>query len=295
MTDKRGTARDISRRSLCGGNAMVIDAHQHFWRVGQNDCVWPTPELAAIHRDFLPDELEVLAAPLGVEGSVLVQSQPSDRDTDWLLELSKGRDFVKAVVGWTDLKSPGAPQRIAALAAHPKMRGLRPMLQSESQDVWIADRALDPAVEAMIAHRLSFDALVFTHHLPHLGRFAQRHPSLPIVIDHAAKPSIRTGEIAPWRAQIASMAALPNVFCKLSGLLTEAGREQGTEALKPVVDHLLAAFGPGRLMWGSDWPVLNLAGNYSHWLELAHKLCGTCSTEALAEIFAGTATKFYRL
>ncbi len=274
---------------------MLIDAHQHFWRIGQSDCVWPTPELAPIHRDFLPDELAALATPLGVEGSVLVQSQPSDRDTDWLLELSKDHDFVKAVVGWTDLKSPGAPQRIAALAAYPKMRGLRPMLQSEPDDTWIADPVLDPAVEAMIAHRLSFDALVFTRHLPHLRGFAQRHPGLPVVIDHAAKPPIRTGEIAPWRAEIASMGSLPNVFCKLSGLLTEVGPEGGAEALKPYVDHLLAAFGPGRLMWGSDWPVLNLAGDYSHWLELAHMLCGMCSSEALAAIFGGTATSFYRL
>jgi L-fuconolactonase len=252
----------------------MIDAHQHFWRIGENDCAWPTPDLAAIHRNFEPADLEVVAAPLGVVGSVLVQSQPSDRDTDWLVDLAARTDFVKAVVGWADLKSQEAPERIATLAAAPKMRGLRPMLQSLPDDAWILNPAIDPAIEAMIAHRLTFDALVYPRHLPHLRKFAERHPDLMIVIDHAAKPPIAQGALDPWRDEIAAMAQFDNVFCKLSGLPTEAAPGQGEKAFQPYADHLLRLFGPTRLMWGSDWPVVNLATTYERWLSMAHTLTG---------------------
>jgi len=274
---------------------MMIDAHQHFWRIGENGCTWPTPDFAAIYRDFLPEEFEALAAPLNVRESVLVQSQESDRDTDWLLGLAEHRDFVKAVVGWVDLKSRKAPERIAALAARPKMRGLRPMLQSLSDDEWILDPKLDPAVEAMIAHRLSFDALIFTRHLPHLRAFAKRHPKLPIVIDHAAKPPIGKLRLEPWRSEIAAIAALPNVSCKLSGLFTEMKPGQDSSVCMPYIDQLMAMFGPSRLMWGSDWPVLNLAGGYASWLKLARELCGAHDIPALESVFSGTAHNFYRL
>jgi L-fuconolactonase len=258
---------------------MIIDAHQHFWRIGENDCKWPTPDLGAIYRDFEPAELVALAAPLGVSGSVLVQSQESDRDTDWLIDLAAGCDFVKAVVGWTDLKAPHAPERIAALAAKPKLRGLRPMLQSLADDGWICDPALDPAIEAMIAHDLTFDALVYTRHLPHLRKFAERHPHLTIVIDHAAKPPIAQGTLDPWRDEIVAIAQLENVLCKLSGLPTEAAAGQQNEAFAPFVNHLLRFFGPTRLMWGSDWPVVNLATTYERWLAVARTLIGASGDE----------------
>ncbi len=273
---------------------MIIDAHQHFWRLGENDCLWPTPDLSAIYRDATPRQLEAIAAPLGVSASVLVQSQQSSRDTDWLLALAAQTVFVKAVVGWADLKSPDAPARIAALAAHPKMRGLRPMLQSLPDDAWIADPMLDPAVEAMIAHGLSFDALVFTRHLSHLRAFAERHPRLAIVIDHGAKPEIKRNILEPWRSEMAAIAKLPNVWCKLSGLMTEAEPGQGSGAFQPYVDHLLDMFGPARLMWGSDWPVLGLAGHYAQWLDLARRLCGDDPAVRKA-VFADTASAFYRI
>jgi L-fuconolactonase len=268
---------------------VIIDAHQHFWRLGEHDCVWPTPDFAAIHRNFEPSDFEPLAAHEGVRASVLVQSQESDRDTDWLLELAARTGFVKAVVGWTDLMAPEAPARIAELAARPKMRGLRPMLQS-LPDGWIANPALDPAVAAMIEHGLSFDALVFTRHLADLHRFALRHAGLRIVIDHGAKPPIASGLLDHWRSEIAHVAELPNVFCKLSGLLTEALPHRDSGLIAFCVRHLVEAFGPGRLMWGSDWPVLDLAGDYPGWLAMARSLVG----ESRA-IFAGTARKFYRI
>lgn len=272
---------------------MIIDAHQHFWRLGENDCSWPTPDLTPIHRNFEPADFEAVAAPLGVAGAVLVQTQESDRDTDWLLEVATSSERVKAVVGWADLKASDAPARIAALAARPKLRGLRPMLQGKAPD-WIADPVLAPALEAMITHRLSFDALVFTRHLHALHAFAARYPALPIVINHAAKPPIAAGELEPWRTEIARFAALPNVCCKLSGLLTEAAPGADAGALRLYVSHLLDVFGPRRLMWGSDWPVLLLAREYGAWLDMARVLSGVSGADAAA-LFAGTAQNFYRL
>jgi L-fuconolactonase len=274
---------------------VLIDAHQHFWRIGENDCAWPTPDLAAIHRNFGPEDLKAVGASVGLTGSVLVQSQPSDRDTDWLLDLAAAEPLVLAVVGWTDLAAPDARGRIAALARRSKLRGLRPMLQTLSDDTWILQPALAPAIEAMIDHCLSFDALVLPRHLPHLLAFAQRWPDLSIVIDHGAKPAIAAGTLDPWRADIAALAAQPNVFCKLSGLLTEAAPGQSPTALAPYVAHLVQAFGPARLMWGSDWPVLDLAGDYAVWRMLAQDLSGLSNPADLAALFGETARRFYRL
>jgi L-fuconolactonase len=273
---------------------MLIDAHQHFWRVGANGFAWPTPDLAAIHRDFGPADLAAVGA--GLAGSVLVQSQPDDRDTDWLLELAAGEPLVLAVVGWADLRASDAPARIADLARRPKLRGLRPMLQNLDDDAWIAAPDLEPALDAMVAHGLSLDALVLTRHLPHLLTLARRRPDLAIVIDHGAKPPIATGQDADaWARGIEALAGLPNVFCKLSGLLTEAAPGQAPDALSPYVRRLVSAFGPERLMWGSDWPVLNLAGDYGGWLALARTLSGLTDPADLATLFGGTSRRFYRI
>ncbi len=272
----------------------MIDAHLHCWRIGRNDCVWPTPELAAIHRDFEMDDWWREAAPLGISAGVLVQSQASERDTQWLLEIAETDERIAAVVGWADLSSRAAPQRIAALAAHQKLRGLRPMLQDLPQDDWILRSKIEPAIEAMMAHDLRFDALVKSRHLPHLLRFARQYPDLQIVIDHAGKPDITRGVLEPWRMQIAELASLPNVSCKLSGLLTEAGERNGAAGLRPYIDHLLQCFGPRRLLWGSDWPVLNLAGDYARWFHLADALTGLRDAEREA-VFGANAARFYRL
>lgn len=275
---------------------MLIDAHQHFWRVGENGFSWPTPDLATIHRDFGPADLAAVGAPVGLTGCVLVQSQPDERDTDWLLELATDEPLVLGVVGWVDLASPDAPARIARLSQNPKLRGLRPMLQSLDDDAWIAAPGLDPALDAMVAHGLSLDALVLTRHLPHLLTLARRRPELAIVIDHGAKPPIAVGdEDGAWARGVAALAAQPQVFCKLSGLLTEAAPGQGVQALSPYVAHLVAAFGPERLMWGSDWPVLNLAGDYGGWLALARDLSGLTDSADLAALFGGTSRRFYRI
>ena len=270
---------------------MLIDAHQHYWRIGQNGHEWPTPDLAPIYRDFGLDDWAAEAGPLGIQGSVLVQSQPSDADTDWLLDMAEATPAIRAVVGWCDLKAPDAPKRIAKLAARPFLKGLRPMLQGLPED-WIADPALDPAIEAMIANGLRFDALVFTRHLPNLASFAERWPDLPIVIDHMAKPPIARGEIDDWSREMARLAALPNVMCKLSGLFTEMADGQARDLLRPYVERVCGLFGPERLMWGSDWPVINLAGDMAEWHALAAELTGF-DDAGRALLFGGTAAQFY--
>jgi L-fuconolactonase len=269
----------------------MIDAHQHFWRLGANGCAWPTPDLVPIYRDFGPADLAPLTTAEGISATVLVQSQPNDVDTDYLCDLGARTPEVVAVVGWVDLESPSAAARIDTLVARPKLRGVRPMLQDLADDRILDARA--DAVHALLAHELRFDALVRPRHLPHLLIFAKRYPSLRIVIDHAGKPDVAHQVLDPWREHMRSLAELPNVYCKLSGLVTEARPSWQADDLVAYVEHLIGCFGPHRLMWGSDWPVVEMAGGYSPWLRAAQSLTSRLGPEALAAIFHDTAARFY--
>ncbi|SFB17171.1 L-fuconolactonase [Collimonas sp. OK607] len=273
---------------------LRIDAHQHFWLLANRAGQWPPPELAEIHRDFLPDQLEPLLRQHGINGSVLVQSLPTMSDTLFLLSLAERHSFVRAVVGWADLKTANAEQQIQLLASHPKMRGLRPMLQDLADD-WIDDPLLAPAIAAMQRHRLSMDALVLPRHLPALLRFAERYPDLPIIIDHAAKPQIASAALEPWRASITRLAALPQVYCKLSGLVTEAAADWQVAQLQPYVAHVLEVFGAQRVIWGSDWPVVRLAGDYGRWLAATDTLLGDLDPLQRQQVMGLNAQSFYRL
>jgi len=270
---------------------VLIDAHCHVWRIGRNDHEWPTPDLAAIYRDFDLGSLRQTTDNPDLFGVVLVQSQPSEHDTEWLLALAAGDPLVLGVVGWTDLAASDAPAQIAALARKPLLKGLRPMLQGLS-DGWILDPALEPAIAAMVAADLSFDALVKPRHLPAILELVRRWPDLRVVIDHGAKPEIATGVLDPWREHMAALAARPGVHCKLSGLLTEAGDTPTAEVVAPYAAHLIELFGPDRLMWGSDWPVLNLAGDYATWRDMC---AAWVPPDQRAALFGETARRFYRL
>lgn len=270
---------------------MRIDAHQHFWRIADRVGQWPPADLAPIYRDFEPGDLQPLLTEAGIDGTVLVQTMERASDTEYMLGLADAHAFVRGVVGWVDLKAPDAAEAIVALAQHPKLKGLRPMLQDLADDGWIADPALRPAAEAMVAHDLAFDALVLPRHLAPLHRFAERHPALRIVIDHGAKPDIATGRFVDWRGNMAALASLGHVSVKLSGLLTEAGG-QPAASVRPYAETLLELFGPARVIWGSDWPVLRLAGDYRAWLDQCLDIVPPEHHDA---VFGANAVAFYRL
>jgi L-fuconolactonase len=274
---------------------MRIDAHQHFWRIADRRGGWPPPALAALHRDCMPDELAPLLRRWGIDRTILVQSLPNEEDTLFMLDLAKRHAFIGGVVGWVDMKRDDAPGRIAALARDPRLKGLRPMLADLDDDGWVDDAALAPAAQAMLAHGLVFDALAQPRHLPALLRFAERFPDLPIVINHGAKPGIANGTLEPWRADLARLAALPSVHCKLSGLVTEAGAGWNLARLRPYAECILELFGPGRVLWGSDWPVLNLASDYEEWIAASEALLKEYDEAARRAVFGLNAQRFYRL
>lgn len=276
---------------------MQIDAHQHYWDPARDDYGWLTPERTTLYRSFGPADLAPLRERVGVQRTVVVQAAPTVEETRYLLDLARGEASIAGVVGWVPMLQHDAPALIAELARDAKFKGVRPMLQDLPDDDWIANPALAPAVAALIEHGLAFDALIFTRHVSALETFATRFPDLRIVIDHGAKPPIRDGSagLQNWADGITRLARLPHMYCKLSGLATEAASGWTEATLRPYVDHLLQSFGPARLMWGSDWPVLNLNGDYALWHSVANTLLATLSDPEREAIFGANATAFYRL
>ncbi|SMX38212.1 amidohydrolase family protein [Octadecabacter ascidiaceicola] len=247
---------------------MKIDTHQHFWKLDRGDYGWLTPDFGPLYRDFLPEDLEPMLKACGIDGTIAVQAADSEAETDFLLSLTVHYHWIIGVVGWVDLEAQSAVASIERLAQHPKLVGLRPMIQNIEDDTWMLRDTLRPAVAAMINHNLTFDALVMPRHLDHLKTFLARYPDLRVVIDHCAKPEIRNYTFEPWASQITELAGFPNVFCKLSGLVTESREDWVSEDLTPYVEHVRKAFGPDRVMFGSDWPVVNLASSYEQWHEV---------------------------
>jgi L-fuconolactonase len=276
--------------------ATRIDAHQHYWSLAHQDYGWlqDTPALHAIHRDFSPADLAPLLERSRIDGTVLVQAAPSEAETWRLLALAaQPASRVRAVVGWTDLAAADAPQRIRRLAQEPLLKGLRPMLQDLADPNWILGAQLRPAIETMIELDLGLDLLIKPHQLDAALAFALQHPSLRMVIDHAAKPGIADRAVEPWATQIARFAEETQVRCKLSGLATEAGPDWDADALRPYVDHLLACFGPSRLMWGSDWPVLELAAGYLQWEAVSRELLKALPPSEQEQVWGTNAAAFY--
>ncbi len=272
-----------------------IDSHVHFWALARGDYGWLTPNLAAIYRDFGRDELMPLVAAAGVEAIVLVQAAPSEAETRYLLDQAALSDCVAGVVGWVDMAASDAPERIAALAGNPRLKGVRPMIHDIPDAGWMLRAELGPAFRALIAHDLAFDALVRPAHLAALRRLVERHPDLRIVIDHGAKPAIASGEFDSWAAAMSGFARETPVCCKLSGLLTEAGADWTDDRLRRYVDHLVAEFSPIRLLWGSDWPVVTLVAPYGAWWAAANRLLVDLDDAGRDRIFGGTAAEFYHL
>lgn len=273
----------------------VIDAHQHFWRLERGDYAWLTPRLAPIYRDFLPADLAPMLRRHGIEGTILVQAAPTAAETEFLLSLAAMSPFVLGVVGWADFEAPDATDVIAGLAEQPLLVGLRPMIQDIGDDDWLLRSTLAPAFHALIEHGLVFDALVLPRHLARLAQVLERHGSFRVVVDHAGKPALREDARAfdSWRHDLEALAAFPHVCCKLSGLLTEATPNATAETLRPCVDHVIKTFGPDRVIWGSDWPVVNLAGGYDHWHAVTSQLLEGLSERTKNAILGDNARRLY--
>jgi L-fuconolactonase len=275
---------------------MRIDSHQHFWSLQRGDYHWLTPEMKTLYQDFLPPDLEPMLQSAGVERTILVQAATSVAETDYLLSLADRHTFIAGVVGWVDMDDPTtALDDLCRLQESDCLLGVRPMIQDIADPDWMLRDHLTPIFEQLIAANLRFDALVLPAHLQNLRRLLDRHPRLACVIDHAAKPAIASASWQPWADDMAALAANTNSYCKLSGLLTEAGARTDDDALRPYVEHIVECFGAQRLMWGSDWPVLNLASRYGNWVHQSERLLQHLSVGEQDAIFGATAKVFYGL
>jgi len=272
---------------------MRIDAHHHLWTLARGDYGWLTPDLAPIYRDFDLSDLAPHLSASSIEGTILVQAAPTEAETVFLLDIAENAEVVRGVVGWTDFDAAEGVARIDALAARNLLVGLRPMVQHLDDDDWLLGPALAPLLTAMARCGLVFDALVLPRHLPRLLQVVGRHPDLKFVLDHGGKPRLATGGIAIWQRDIALLAQYPNIVCKLSGLVTEAAADWQIADLRQAVDHVVKRFGPRRMLWGSDWPVVNLAGGYAKWFAAAETLLADLSPDEKADVFGGNAARIY--
>ena len=274
---------------------MKIDAHHHFWHYNTQDYGWISDEMAVLRRDFLPADLKPELERAGIDRVVSVQARQCVEETEWLLKLAEENDFIAGVVGWLPIASPDFPALLEKFAANPKLRAIRHVVQDEPDDRFILGEAFNRGIDRLLAAHLVYDILIFERHLPYAIEFVKNHsPEQVFVLDHIAKPKIAAGEMQPWADNLHKLAAFPNVYCKLSGLVTEADIRNWTPGqLRPYVETVLDAFGPGRVMFGSDWPVCTCATNYSAWRGLVGEFISRLSETEQAQIMGGTALKAY--
>ena len=276
---------------------MIIDSHQHFWTPGRGDHAWMPPDNPILNRVYLPADLAPILQAQGIDGTVLVQAAATTHETEYMLGLADASGFVKGVVGWVDFEKPSDHAQLARLRGHPKFKGVRPMIQDIADDHWMLRDDVQWGYKAICDLDLTFDALGFPRHLANFLTLRQRYPSLRVVIDHCMKPQIRDHSVASFRVWADGMDRLADTgaYCKFSALITEANPDWSVADLKPYVDHVLAAFGPEKVMWGSDWPVCRLRAEYEVWHKAAQDLTADLSPAAKARIYGDTAAEFYRL
>jgi L-fuconolactonase len=275
---------------------LRIDAHQHFWSYTPAEFGWIDSSMEVLDRDFLPEHLIPEIEQSGLDGAVSVQARESLAETRWLLNLADANPFIRAVVGWVPLTVPDVADTIGDLLTLGPLHGIRHVLQGESDDRYMLREDFNRGVSALCRFDLAYDILILEHHLPYAIEFADRHPNQVLIVDHIAKPRIRDGVATPWREQIRRLALRPNVYCKLSGMVTEANWTTWTEdQLKPYFDVVLNAFGPRRLLFGSDWPVCLLATSYRAWFEIVLKWIAPLAQGERDAILGGTAARAYRI
>jgi len=271
---------------------MIVDAHFHLWRIGRGDYGWMdgNPDVAAIRRDYAPADFPGRA--LGIDRAVIVQAAPTVAETDYLLALADATDWIARVVGWVDFENLEDRAALERLARHPKFAGVRPMIQDIPDLDWMHRADIQWGFDAVRDLGLTFDALGYPAHIENFLRLFERYPDMATVIDHCMKPRIRDGAFDGWAAGMERIARETPVNCKLSGLFNEAAPGATAADLRPYAEHLLAVFGPDRLIWGSDWPVVTLNGSYAGWLAAARSFVPPA---AQAAVFGGTATRFYNI
>lgn len=275
----------------------VIDAHIHFWDMRRRDDILIVRREPSLARQSMPDDLLPLMEPAGVTGAVAIQSAPNSDETDHLIEVSARTRKVLGVVGWVDLAADDIRARIRALAARPKVIGARAMLNRVDPPGWLAERGVRPGLKALAEFGLSLDVIARTEHAPAIAAVAAAVPELAIVVDHGASAPLRRPDRADWIAAIRQLADLPSVSTKFSGLAEEAAEDWTTDTIAPAFAHLLACFGPGRIMWASNWPVVDLRGGYARWVSASRQLldAAALSAPARAAIEDGNARRIYRL
>jgi L-fuconolactonase len=272
-----------------------IDAHQHFWRYDAAEYDWIDDRMTALKRDFLPDDLRREMNAAGFDASIAVQARQTPEETRWLLALADAHPFVAGVVGWIDLLAPDAEARVERARAHRRLVGLRHIVQAEADD-FLARPDFRRGIAALARADLPYDILVYARQLGAAVAFASAFPRQRFVLDHLGKPDIRGNGFASWKRDFTALATLPNVCCKLSGLVTEADWHSWTPAgLRPYIDVALEAYGPARLMIGSDWPVCALAGSYQRTMDVVLEAIGSLSAPERDEILGGTAQRFWNL
>ncbi|WP_329329151.1 amidohydrolase family protein [Streptomyces mirabilis] len=279
---------------------MRVDAHHHVWDLSVRDQDWITgPELQPLRRDFGVADLAPQTRAAGVDRTVLVQTITVPEETPEFLALAARSELIAGVVGWTDLTRPVVAHELARLRELPggrHLKGIRHQVQGETDPEWLLRPDVRDGLAAVAEAGLVYDLVVLPHQLPACVRAAADHPGLTFVLDHLGKPPIATGALNPWATAVRALAELPNTVCKLSGMVTEADHAKWTvDGLRPYADTVLDAFGPGRLMFGSDWPVCTLAASYGQVVDAAEELTGGLGAEERAEVFGGTATRVYRL
>jgi L-fuconolactonase len=274
---------------------MKIDSHQHYWHFNTADYGWMGENMSVIKRDFLPADLLPELKSIDFDGSVAVQARQSLQETEWLLQLSDAYPHIKGVVGWLDLQSERAEEQIAAFARHPKAVGVRHVIHDEEDIDFMLRPAFIRGVQLLEKYDLAYDILIFPTHLPNTIEFVKQFSDKQtFVVDHIAKPLIKDGIVSPWKEDIAALAKFPNVYCKVSGMVTEADWNTWIpENIRPYLDVVMEAFGPERILIGSDWPVCLVAGKYSEVMQVVINYISTFTEKEQALMLGGNAVKAY--
>jgi L-fuconolactonase len=275
---------------------MHIDAHQHFWRYDPREYDWIDDSMANLRHDFLPDGLKPQMEQAGFQGCVAVQARQTLEETRWLLELAAAAPFVLGVVGWVDLQSPQVHSQLEAFAKNPKLVGVRHVVQGEPDDRFLLRPEFLRGISVLEEFDLAYDILIYTRYLPVTAEFVRHFPGQRFVLDHLAKPPIKSGSLQPWAHGLRELAAFPNVLCKLSGLVTEADWQQWKpEQLAPYIAVAFDCFGPERLMIGSDWPVCTVAASYTRAMDVVKNYLSGQPAQVQAAVLGENAQRFWKL